>query len=309
MEGRKYLAGEVIVPRAQRARFRHPLRGTGLARKLRRARRYAQATLLAWRHNSTLPAGAPVIQFYPVRPSPKTSIVRLCSRLRLRIGFDPAGPGTVFAWDDGHLFSPAAAARLPDGAINGRCLDVSKSHIDRAWEDVAGYGVEIDPLSYHGPLVAKTELNGNHDGELLMGPLSRREPGIVYQRLVETLAEDGRIHVMRPVIMADRIPFAFEAWRQPPQWFHGGVTLGPSDPAQLFSPVEIEQLLRFAATLGLDYGELDVLRDRADGRIYVIDANRTPLRPLTMPPECDAAVYGAMADAFAEFLVARGVRV
>ena len=43
-----------------------------------------------------------------------------------------------------------------------------------------------------------------------------------------------------------------------------------------FSPDEIDKLLRFCAAMNLDYGELDVLRHKADGRIYVVDVNTTP---------------------------------
>jgi hypothetical protein len=32
--------------------------------------------------------------------------------------------------------------------------------------------------------------------------------------------------------------------------------------------------------MGLDYGELDVLRDADDGRLYVVDVNTTPFGPV-----------------------------
>jgi hypothetical protein len=37
--------------------------------------------------------------------------------------------------------------------------------------------------------------------------------------------------------------------------------------------------LRLCREMRLDFGELDVLRDRHDGRIYVVDVNRTPWGP------------------------------
>jgi hypothetical protein len=307
MHQRQYRPGEVIVARAQRARFPHPLRGTEIARRYRRTMRFVGATLLARRHNAGLPPDAPTLQFHPVRPSPKSSIVRLCARLGLRIGFDPQGPGTAFAWDDGHLFPAAAVRRLPPDAINGSCLDISKSHVDAAWQQVAGYGLALDPTTTAEPIVVKSEENGNHDGQLIMGPLARREPGLVYQRLVESVADDGQVYATRPVVLGTSVPMAFEVRRETPAWFHGGVTVGPVDPTTLYSPAEIDLLVRFCALIGMEYGEIDVLRDRTDGRIYVVDANRTPLRPLTMPPECDEAVYSLMSAAFAEFLAKRGV--
>ena len=32
----------------------------------------------------------------------------------------------------------------------------------------------------------------------------------------------------------------------------------------------------FCAAMGLDYGKLDIIRDRADQRLYILDANKTP---------------------------------
>ena len=306
MHHRQYRPGEVIVPKAQRARFPHPLRGTDAARRLRRGRRYIQATLLARRHNGRLPADAPTLQFYPIRPSPKSSMVRLCARLGLRVGFDPDGPGTVFAWDDRHYFPAAALRRLPPGAINGRCVDVSKSHVDALWEEVAGYGLQLDPTKAAEPIVVKSEENGNHDGRLLMGPLDSVEPGLVYERLVESLDHDGRIYTVRPLVLGGRLPMAYEVWRPYPRWFHGGAEVLPARTEDVLSEEERALVLRFAERIGLQYGEVDVLRDRSSGRIYVVDANRTPLRPLSMAAHLDAAVYQEMARHFAEFLAERG---
>ena len=45
------------------------------------------------------------------------------------------------------------------------------------------------------------------------------------------------------------------------------------------SEAERSRLLAFSDALHMEYGELDVLRDRGDGRIYVVDANKTPSGP------------------------------
>lgn len=42
---------------------------------------------------------------------------------------------------------------------------------------------------------------------------------------------------------------------------------------------EIDALLRFTAALNMEYGELDAVRDSADSRLYVVDANNTPVGP------------------------------
>jgi len=35
----------------------------------------------------------------------------------------------------------------------------------------------------------------------------------------------------------------------------------------------------FCSRIGLDYGELDVLRNKDDGKIYIVDVNYTPWGP------------------------------
>ncbi len=46
--------------------------------------------------------------------------------------------------------------------------------------------------------------------------------------------------------------------------------------------LEIEgsrQTIEFTQSIGLDFGELDVLRDIGDGRLYIVDAANTPHSP------------------------------
>ena len=52
------------------------------------------------------------------------------------------------------------------------------------------------------------------------------------------------------------------------------------DPSDVYSAEEIEQIRRFTARIGLDWGGLDILRDRHDGRIYIVDVNKTDLGPV-----------------------------
>jgi hypothetical protein len=47
----------------------------------------------------------------------------------------------------------------------------------------------------------------------------------------------------------------------------------------VFSHLEIKKINEFCRQIGMDYGELDVLRDKDSGRIYIIDSNNTPWGP------------------------------
>jgi hypothetical protein len=49
--------------------------------------------------------------------------------------------------------------------------------------------------------------------------------------------------------------------------------------ADVASANEQEQLACLCESIGLQYGEIDVLRDNDDRRLYVVDVNRTPHGP------------------------------
>ena len=289
------------VPDWPRQRIRHPLRGTPLAVRYRRIRRWLNASVHAARYNARLAGTAPTLNFYPRRPPTKAQITRILPLLGVRIGFNVDGEGSVIAWDGDTWFDQRHAARLPAGTINGRCLDVSKSTVGRAFADVASYSLTVDPLTTAGPIVVKTELNGMHDARLVEGPLSSLETGVVYQRFIDTHAGEFHSTVRVPVI-GRRLPVVLIKWRRSVNRFSGPARAEPRPTAELYSADEMEIILRFAERIGMDYGELDVMRETSSGRIYVVDANRTPMRSPWLPDGLDGLIYPPMAEAFAELL-------
>ena len=70
------------------------------------------------------------------------------------------------------------------------------------------------------------------------------------------------------------------------------------DPATVFSTAELGQLAAFVAAMGADWCALDVLRDRGDGRIYVVDVNKTDAGPvIALPLRDKIASVAALAKA------------
>ena len=271
---------------------------------LRRTRRYAQAVLLQRAHNARQPADAPTVDFYPMLPGPNSSMAHILARLPVRIGGSPRAAQTTFAWETGTYFPAADARRLPDDAVNRRCLDISKGRVDSTWAETAGHSITVDPLTTSGPIVVKPELNGKHAGRVIEGPIERREPDMVYQRLVDSRTDDGRILQLRLVIIGSRLIFTYAKWRPYPSWFKGTELTLPRTSAEFFSAAEQELLLRFCAAIGIEYGELDVLRDRDSGLLYVVDANRTPVRPKGLPLDLEDEAFAPQAEAL-EALIRR----
>jgi len=269
---------------------------------LRRQRRWLRATRFASDQNRAAALNAPVFTFFPMRPEPNSSIAYVMRRLGARVSFEPSESAALnVAWDTGTWFSQTAAQRLRPNTLNEECLDISKSKVDRVWSEVAGYSIAVDPLTTGGQFVTKPDENGRRGGQVTAGPLKERQKATVYQKLVDTRVGD-RVLQIRPVVLMGQIVLVYEKWRPFPQYFKGPELTIPKTVADFFTPEEEKLLLRFAEQMGLDYGELDVVRDAADGRIYVVDANRTPVRPKGLPDESVDAAFEPQAAAFAALI-------
>lgn len=272
---------------------------------LRRARRWASAVRFARRHNRHLPADAPAVSFYPMRIGPAAALAHVLARLDVRIAEFGSPVDLVIAWETGTWLPARVADRLPSLALNRRCTDISKTVVDRAWAEVSGHSISVDPLTWDGPLVVKPVANGVRGGRIVAGPLVARRPHVVYQRLVDCRV-DGRVHTLRPIVFEGRMLVVYEKWRAATDWFSGPEEVALRQPDDVFSAPEQGWLLRFAEALGLDYGELDVVRDSATGLIYAVDANRTPIRPRGLERRDEDAAFGPLTAALASRIARQG---
>lgn len=199
-------------------------------------------------------------------------------------------------------------AGLRESALNGGCTDLSKSRVADAFEAVFGYPLKLDPRVWTGPAVEKGEENGAHDGRVVECPCEP-VPGKVYQRLVDNrrgeVVEDLRTPCVggRPVLVfIKRRPIAARFAN-----FNTGVEL--TEPEAVYSAEEIERLSALAAALKLDWGGLDVLRDRDSGRLYVVDVNKTDMGPpLALPLKRKLLATARLAEALEALLRAREAR-
>ena len=79
--------------------------------------------------------------------------------------------------------------------INANCLDTRKSFVEARFREVFGYGSFINPLTYKGKYVIKSETNGVKDGTVVTGK-HKYEAGKVYQKFFDTDKVDYRIPVI-----------------------------------------------------------------------------------------------------------------
>jgi hypothetical protein len=71
----------------------------------------------------------------------------------------------------------------------------------------------------------------------------------------------------------------------------------------MLSKPEQEKIGEFANAMALDFGGLDVLRNRDDGQIYIVDANKTDMGPPSaLSGQGKLKAMRGLADAFADLV-------
>lgn len=237
------------------------------------------------------------VLFYPVRTQSWNVTSKICAINRYRPVTLPGGSYDL-ALHTGDSGPSSLSTDRP--VLNGRCLSISKTHVAEVFGRVFGYSLAVDPTTYQGPIVEKSDENYRHDGRILDGPLDPSElrPGRVYQRLVDT-EEDGQVTDLRAAIYGGRVVLVYVKRRPADDRFSNtNASVRFADPADVFSGLELGDLASFADMMGVDYAELDVLRDR-DGRIYVVDVATTPAGPPNgLPDEEGARAMQTLAAAF-----------
>lgn len=160
--------------------------------------------------------------------------------------------------------------------VNLRGNDISKTRVDAVMRDIFGYGLGLDPLTTAGPLLEKSDLNALHDGRIVEGPLATTTPGRVYQRIIRGRRTGDVVEEIRVPVVGHRVPFVYLKHKRADDPLALSIRGTILEPSALLAPQEIDALIRLSQALGIDFGELDTMRDDADGRIYVFDANNTP---------------------------------
>lgn len=219
---------------------------------------------------------------HPDYPSKKTTLWKIAERSGFRLTNKPIqNPDVVIYFEDithgssDHLKLLYGSRRI----INASLTDISKVHVDEVHRAVFGYNTFIDPTTYVGKAVMKSDTNALHDGKIIDCP-TQLVPGSVYQVVIDNIADDSYVMDLRAVVIGKKLAHTYKKFKRHEVRFTNDVTYSElHNSADLFSPEEIEQILLFCARMGLDFGELDILRNKQDGKIYIIDVNKTPYGP------------------------------
>lgn len=246
------------------------------------------------------------IAFAPDRPRPWYLIWPVLRLAGARFVDDLSGADIVMQFEDVTRPHPVQPPRHARGRLmNFDCTDVSKTRVAAAFEAAFGYSLAVDPATHVGEAVEKSEENGAHDGRIVQCPTPPK-PGCVYQRVVDNRIEG------RPELVEDiRTPtvggvpaIVFLKRRHLSDRFaNANVEVAVAKPEDVYSQAELAAIARFSQLLGLDWGGLDVLRDAREGRLYIVDANKTDMGPPTALPLAEKLhATRVMARAFRAFV-------
>jgi len=222
----------------------------------------------------------PTIAFYPDKPRPWYFIWPVMHAAGAKLIDEVGEADIVFQFEDATTTRNEPPAVRPGARlVNFACEDVSKTHVANTFARVAGYDLSVDPASHAGPMVEKSELNAAHDGRIIEGPV-RPQPDKTYQRVVDNEIEGGLVEDLRCCIVGGEPTVVFRKRRPLERRFLNENTEVVLDqPAAVYTADELDVIRAFARELGLDWGGVDVLRDRGSGRIYIVDANKTDMGP------------------------------
>lgn len=102
----------------------------------------------------------------------------------------------------------------------------------------------------------------------------------MYQKLVDAPVGDGLVEDFRIPVVGQLIPFVYLTHRRVALRFESSAwRVRAFETQEVLAAEEVRLILLFCRRLGLDLGELDVLRDPRDGRLYILDTNPTPWGP------------------------------
>jgi hypothetical protein len=219
----------------------------------------------------------PRIYFTPHRPRPWYIIWAASVWAGARFARSPRDADAAFYFEDQTIAAPPAPHHTR--AFNFGCDDVSKSRVAAVMEQAFGYPLALDPATHHGEAVEKGEGNGLHDGRLVQCP-TPPAPGKVYQRVIKTEDETGVAVDLRTACVGGRAVVVFVKRKPAAARFSiQNTSVEVKLPEEVFSSADLIEISKFCAAMQLDWGGLDILRERATGRLYVVDVNKTDTGP------------------------------
>lgn len=224
----------------------------------------------------------PKILFYPQLPGWKTAIHQILMNLGVGLTDNPSDNFTMaIFWEDKTFRRKRGKLEELNGTkvINYHCTDISKEKVEEVFEQAFGYSLRVAPDSTNY-ILRKSNYNGMHDGKIIQGPVLEEEEGFVYEKLLDNQVAPSVFQDLRIGYFNGIIPLVSPRYHNKNDRFGKIIKATIEKVEDYLSDEEVKLIRRFCTNLGFEYGDLDLIRDRNDQRLYIVDANPTP----TVPP-------------------------
>jgi hypothetical protein len=230
---------------------------------------------------------------YPHLPGSKAIIFKLVNHSKWVITNNPRKKAIfAIAWEDASVRSVPEILKEKSKIIKVLNLhnnNILKTYIEEYFYEAFGYRTRIDPQLFKGIAVCKSEYNATHSGTIVECPVDEVQKDCIYQILIDNRNEEDLFEDIRVPIIGKIIPYVYIKLKEESARFETRaqkVLLEEVD--EYISAEEKANILKFTASIGLDFGEIDVMRNRNDGKLYIVDVNNTPYGPPANLPDSDA---------------------
>jgi hypothetical protein len=263
-------------------------------------------------HIFSAPKSNGTLAFHPQNPGPWYNIWQVSRLANLKTEADFNTADYIFIFEDStqNLYDQSFADHRDVIKVNARVNDISKTHVANIFEKTFGYALHIDPLTYEGPAIRKSDNNGTHDGIVINCPIDQDDLLLdcVYQRLVDTTYNEGTSEDWRVAYVLGKIALVYHKYKPLDDMFGTHyLSVDVYDDHEVFSENEIRLITEFCENMGLDFGAIDVMRDKHDGRIYIVDVNKTGMPVLCLSLKTQIKCQQKIADALIQGLGQRSV--
>jgi len=248
------------------------------------------------------PAVIQTIAFYPQTPGPWFNIWQVSRLANLKTISDLKKTDYIFAFEDSTKteFDKQFLKTFQKPVLNYDSNDISKDHVADVFEDIFGYSLRIDPTQHIGAAIRKSDANGTHDGVVIQCPIDASElmEGQSYQRLVDSTFDGKTSEDLRVACVMGELALVYHKHKPLDDRFGTHYLSVDIYAAQdVFSGEEINFIKDFCTKMHLDFGAIDVMRDKNNGRIYIVDVNKTCMPVLSLTLKTQIACQQKIADA------------
>ncbi len=224
------------------------------------------------------------ILFYPKYPHKRMVLYKICSLLGYNITTNIKKKFNIaINWENTTFRKKYPLLEAISGkkrVLNINCKDISKNKVDLIFKKVFGYSLIINPLKHRGRCVQKSDRNAMKDGKIISCPVNKTDKNFVYLKIINNQVSKSLVQDIRTPVFNNEIPFVYLRSKLTKDRFNNTNNfVNVAKVHDVYSKEEIKKILLFSKKIGLDVGELDILKDKDDKKIYIVDVNNTPWGP------------------------------